>query len=115
MTRHHAPEGPMNRFLVLAAAITLTCAMPRSLPAQEKPAKRGPVTLTAEALKIHHDALLIDGHNDLPWQYRKGKDFSFQRIDIARPQPTLHTDIERLKKGGVGAQFWSAYVDADTA
>ena len=24
----------------------------------------------------------------------------------------LHTDIPRLRKGGVGAQFWSAYVEA---
>jgi len=85
------------------------------LSAQDQSAKRGLVKLTEEALKIHRDALLIDGHNDLPWQYRKGNDFSFRTIDIARPQPTLHTDIERLKKGGVGAQFWSAYVDADTA
>ena len=27
----------------------------------------------------------------------------------------LHTDIPRLRQGGVGAQFWSAYVPADTA
>lgn len=84
------------------------------LSAQDRP-KRGTVALTEEGLKIHREAILIDGHNDLPWQFRKGKDFSFRLFDIARPQPLLHTDIERLKKGGVGAQFWSAYVDADTA
>jgi membrane dipeptidase len=83
-------------------------------PAQEKPAKRGVVKLTDAALKLHRDALLIDGHNDLPWQFRKRDDFSFRSFDIARPQPLLHTDIERLKKGGVGAQFWAAYVDAES-
>jgi membrane dipeptidase len=40
---------------------------------------------------------VIDGHNDLPWRMRMG----------ARE---LHTDIPRLRSGGVGAQFWSVYV-----
>jgi membrane dipeptidase len=84
------------------------------LTAQEKPAKRGIVKLTDEALKIHRDALLIDGHNDLPWQFRKHDDFGFRTFDIARPQPLLHTDIDRLKKGGVRAQFWAAYVEAES-
>src|ERR1700684_3963327 len=99
--------------ILLAAYFFLAVAAPL-LDAQEKPAKRGVVKLTEEALKIHREALLIDGHNDLPWQFRKHADFSFRTFDIARPQPQLHTDIERLRKGGVGAQFWAAYVDVDT-
>jgi membrane dipeptidase len=81
-----------------------------------KKASRAPVVLTEQALKIHADMPVIDGHNDLPWELRK-KDAmaSFKTIDIARPQPKLHTDLPRLKKGGVGAQFWSVYVPADTA
>jgi membrane dipeptidase len=82
--------------------------------AQQKPAGRGIVKLTDDALKIHREALLFDGHNDLPWQFRKRDDFAFRQFDIAKPQPLLHTDIARLKKGGVGAQFWSAYVDAES-
>ena len=100
------------RFLTLAAAVFLAVAP--AVHAQEKP-KRGVVKLTEEGLKIHHEATLVDGHNDLPWQFRNHADFSFRRFDIARPQPLLHTDIERLKKGGVRAQFWAAYVDAETA
>src|SRR5262249_42042320 len=38
-----------------------------------------------------------------------------RNIDLRRPQPQFHTDIDRLKKGNVGAQFWSAYVSVDTA
>jgi membrane dipeptidase len=75
---------------------------------------RAPVTLTEEGLRIHRDALLIDGHNDLPWQFREKKDLSFHTIDIARPQKNLHTDIPRLRQGNVGAQFWSAFVPALT-
>ncbi|HEV3204230.1 MAG TPA: dipeptidase, partial [Gemmataceae bacterium] len=57
---------------------------------------------------------LVDGHNDLPYQFRQKGDSSFQQVDIARPQPKLHTDIPRLRQGGVGAQFWSAYVSTRT-
>ena len=75
---------------------------------------RGPVKLTEEALRIHREALLVDGHNDLPWQFREKADLSFNKIDIRKLQKGLHTDLPRLRKGGVGAQFWSAYVPAST-
>jgi membrane dipeptidase len=74
---------------------------------------RAPVQLTDEGLRIHRDALVIDGHNDLPWQYREQNDLAFRTLDIARPQKTLHTDLPRLRKGNVGAQFWSAFVPAN--
>jgi membrane dipeptidase len=40
---------------------------------------------------------------------------ALRRIDLRKPQKELHTDIPRLRKGGVGAQFWSAYVPAEGA
>src|SRR5207253_1129689 len=79
-----------------------------------KPKVRKPVKLTEKALRIHRQALVIDGHNDLPYQLREKKDLLIRRIDLARPQKNLHTDIPRLRKGGVGAQFWSAYVPSST-
>jgi membrane dipeptidase len=83
---------------------------------ENKPARsRGPVKLTEEALAIHRLAPVFDGHNDLPWEFRKRKDMSFRFTDITRLQPAINTDIPRLRKGGVGAQFWSAYVPTSTA
>ncbi len=77
--------------------------------------ERKPVVVSEAALKLHAEALVIDGHNDLPWELRrKDSGASFRDIDLLRPQKNLHTDIPRLRKGGVGAQFWSAYVPADT-
>ncbi|WP_300016522.1 dipeptidase [Pseudonocardia sp.] len=49
--------------------------------------------------------LLVDGHNDLPWALREQGE-----VDVAAPQPHLHTDLPRLRAGRVGAQFWSVYV-----
>jgi membrane dipeptidase len=63
---------------------------------------------------VHFESFVFDGHNDLPWEIRTKAAGSFDKRDIRRPQPTLHTDIPRLRKGGVGAQFWSVYVPAET-
>lgn len=74
-----------------------------------------PPQVSPEALEIHRSGLLIDGHNDLPWEIRTNAGGTFDKADIAQPQPQFHTDIPRLKQGGVKAQFWSVYVPAETA
>jgi membrane dipeptidase len=54
---------------------------------------------------------VIDGHNDLPWALRKGRldlDITADRSGVG-----LHTDLPRLRRGGVGAQFWSVYVPCE--
>ncbi|KAA3605144.1 MAG: membrane dipeptidase [Planctomycetota bacterium] len=71
--------------------------------------KRPPVVLSEQALRLHHQALLVDGHNDLPWQIRSRAGGRVEALDIRRPRPRLHTDMERLRAGGIGAQFWSAF------
>jgi len=63
---------------------------------------------------LHRSAILIDGHNDLPWQLRTKGDSGFDKFDVAKSQPQLDTDIPRLRQGGVGAQFWSAYAPVET-
>jgi membrane dipeptidase len=75
--------------------------------------ERGRIELSEEALALHNEALVIDGHNDLPYQFRKEGDGAFRILDLRRHQPKMHTDIPRLRRGGVGAQFWSAYVEAE--
>ncbi len=80
------------------------------LAADPRPA----VVLTDEARKLHADCLLVDGHNDLPWELRTKSGLEFRDIDLLRPQPQFHTDIPRLRRGNVGVQFWSAYVPAET-
>jgi membrane dipeptidase len=66
------------------------------------------------ALELMGETPLIDGHNDVPWQYRTRVDNRLEAIDLnddtSQLDPPMHTDIERLKAGRVGAQFWSVYV-----
>ncbi len=66
------------------------------------------------ALELLAEAPLIDGHNDVPWQYRARVDNRIDEIDLAADtselDPPMHTDIARLEAGRVGGQFWSVYV-----
>ena len=55
---------------------------------------------------------VIDGHNDYPWAVRENAGGDLTKLDIRRPQPSLMTDIARLRAGGLGGQFWSVYVPA---
>jgi membrane dipeptidase len=93
--------------------LLVLCLLPAVLVA-DPPRKRQPVVLTDEARAIHRNALVVDGHNDLPDQFREKQDLSFRTIDISRPVKGLHTDIPRLREGGLGAQFWAAYVPVNT-
>jgi membrane dipeptidase len=54
---------------------------------------------------------VVDGHNDLLWALRERHGYDFDVVDIAERQDgRVHTDLPRLRAGGVGAQFWSVYV-----
>lgn len=69
-------------------------------PAVTHPAAR-------QAFELSH---VIDGHNDLPYQARTIADYSVEGLLRAS---RFQTDVERLRLGGVGAQFWSVYADSD--
>ena len=88
----------MKRFSISIIAVVscLVCSGP--LPAQEKtPKDAGGVKLTDEMLKIHREALLIDGHNDLPWQFRQeGLLLSLLRY---RPAATACTPTFPIEQG----------------
>jgi membrane dipeptidase len=117
MGRYH---GPLSR-LILLSSIFLSLPLPLPSTAADAPRRttnpvdRGaPVVVSDAAMKLHRESLVFDGHNDLPWEVRTKFGSSFDAADIAKPQPKLQTDIDRLRRGGVGAQFWSVYVSVDS-
>ena len=63
-------------------------------------------------LQLLRSVPLVDGHNDLPDAIRERG--GLDSVDLSRNQPRLHTDLARLRAGGVGAQFWAAYVPVST-
>ncbi len=104
----------MYRLFIASLSLVAAVGLLRA-PAGDAPARSKTVVVSEQALAIHNDALLIDGHNDLPWELRENDGPGFKNIDLTKPQKKFHTDIPRLKKGNVGAQFWSAYVPSSTA
>ena len=70
-----------------------------------------------EALLRDHP--VADGHNDLLWFARENVGYDFDRLELTDSQTCRtagsHTDLPRLRAGGVGAQFWSVFVPATLA
>lgn len=89
----------------------LLAVVPASVSAADKPI----VVVSDQAHRVHSAGFVFDGHNDLPWEIRQRAGGSFDRADIAAGVPRFHTDIPRLQAGNVGAQFWAAYVPAETS
>jgi membrane dipeptidase len=98
----------MRSFLSAFIAVTLgTAVVVRLAEIRQEPPR------LVHARALHKQVPLIDGHNDYPWALRENAGRDLDKLDISKPQPTLMTDIPRLRAGGVGGQFWSVYVPAD--
>ena len=83
-----------------------------ALPLQAQPEDRA----LARARALLKTAILIDGHNDLPWAIRADPKApgDVAAYDLRGEVPG-QTDLARLKEGRVGAQFWSVYVPGEGA
>ncbi len=92
---------------LLQAGLALTAGLAVAAPPNDG-------DLDERARSLLHQTPLIDGHNDTPWQYRKRVDLKLDGLDFAGDlstlDPPMHTDLNRLRQGGVGAQFWSVYI-----
>ena len=110
------------RKIFQALLAVLCCAAPLTAqPGQEpdaamtRPEEPAPDRVE-RARAILAEVPAVDGHNDLPWQFRERVGNRMERMDIAATdaalEPPLHTDVPRLRAGGLGAQFWSVYVPA---
>ena len=68
----------------------------------------------ARATAILRTTPLVDGHNDLPWRIREDTLHAndLDAYDLRTRTPGM-TDLERLKQGMVGAQFWSVYIPGE--
>ncbi|MGC2198070.1 MAG: dipeptidase [Terriglobales bacterium] len=78
--------------------------------------QQGPLpdpALLQRAVALLQDAPLIDTHNDLPSMLLELHG-DLAKYDLGKIQPGLCADIPRLRQGGVGAQYWSVFVESAT-
>lgn len=112
MSLTHSGPRPMKTAwpAVLVCVCMTTAIFPATSLADDAAERR-----LAEVRALLREVPLIDGHNDLPWQYRK-RSGDLSAVDLRRDtsqlSPPWATDIARLRAGGVGGQFWSVYVPA---
>lgn len=96
--------------LVRRAAPLLLLFVVAALPAAAQSAK--PDSFRLRALALLKTVPLIDGHNDIPDAIRGlgGLD----SVNYSVLQPKLMTDLVKIRAGGMGGQFWAAYVPVTT-
>ncbi|MGH8482188.1 MAG: dipeptidase [Nevskiaceae bacterium] len=99
--------------LALLTSLAAGCVVRQPGPAEETEALLRQAALV-EAKKVLKDALLVDGHNDLPWAIRTAREAPGDVVAYdLRGEVAGQTDLRRLREGGVGAQFWSVYVPGE--
>ncbi len=108
---------PAHRALAVArfaACLFVSSVMIAAASAAQHAPAPAEKELAARVARILAEVPLVDGHNDLPENYRELVADHLAKIDIARDTSALEhplsTDIPRLRRGGVGGQFWSVYV-----
>lgn len=102
-----ASRATLGRVLIVALAFVIVWPSNAAQMSDEE--------ALARAHRLLKKAILFDGHNDLPWAIR---DDAQARGNVAlydlRQTTPGNTDLDRLKRGHVGAQFWSVYTPGDT-
>ena len=83
-------------------ALLVTCS---AVIFGQAPARQKRTVTDAEVARVHKSAILIDTHNDITGATVDG-------LDIGAANTTTHTDLPRMKKGGMGAQFFAVFVAA---
>ncbi len=94
----------MRRVLVPLLLAAVTVATPAA--AQQKDL----ASFLPQARRLMKQAPFIDTHNDLPEMLEARSHGDFSKDDPEKPLARIDTDLPRLKAGGVGAEFWAAYV-----
>jgi membrane dipeptidase len=97
------PMTLRRAFALAAAALLLVAPSPSG----------GEDAALERARRVLRAHPVLDGHDDLPWAIREhaAAPGDVEAYDL-RVRTTGATDLERLREGGVGGQFWSVFVPA---
>jgi membrane dipeptidase len=96
-----APVAPSAPLPVAPPPPAPTTAPAVALP----PAPSPPLSLEDHAAKLHREAIVIDTHDDITSAILD------DGFDLAKPNGHTATDLPKMHAGGIGAEFFSIYVD----
>ena len=93
----------------ILSIVTLACSLALAqAPAQ--PSKASEMVISARARQIHDSALIIDTHADTPQRFLdEGYD-----IGSTDPNDVGHISLDKARRGNLGAEFFSIWVDPQT-
>jgi membrane dipeptidase len=115
MRSYFLPRNKLRRRQLFTSGLTLLVLAGGLVPLQAQTSSRpSDAVYLARAKRILSQTPLIDGHNDLPWRIREDS-IARGNVDAydLRSRTPGHTDLDRLRKGMIGAQFWSVYTPGE--
>ena len=95
--------------LPVAASLAAGSSTKRQTPAPQATPVRDE-KLWKRAVALQRKAIVVDGHNDIP-TIMADEDYDIGVSSVGK----YHTDIARLKQGGMTGEFFSIYVDRQYA
>lgn len=105
-----------SRHIMRTAAIFLLLAFTSLSSIAQKMPAGADARLWQRALSIHKRAIVVDGHNDIT-SPMVDEDFNLASNSAGKYHldgDPFHTDLSRLKAGGMTGQFMSIYVSGST-
>ena len=102
---HIGPPTMRIRFLLIAS---LACALAAAQTSQP-PSTSGDTQVSAKARAIQQSAIVVDTHADTPQRFL---DENFD-IGSTDPNDVGHISLDKARRGNLGAEFFSIWVDPE--
>jgi membrane dipeptidase len=99
-----------NRLLLIFALVFASISSRAAAQAPDKSPAAPDVVVSARAQKIHDSALVVDTHADTPQRFLD-EGFDLGSTD---PKDIGHISLDKARRGNLGAEFFSIWVDPDT-
>jgi len=98
----------MKRIHFLSLLVLLPCLATAQAP--EKSSNLSDIIVSAKAHAIHESALIVDTHADTPQRFL---DEGFD-IGSTDPKDIGHISLDKARRGNLGAEFFSIWVEPET-